>query len=83
MTPSLDDLNPDFLDLLCALVDAGAEFIIVGAYALSFHGSPRASGDIDILVRPSPENAAKVWHALVAFGAPCIKSVCRPGESTS
>jgi hypothetical protein len=70
MTPSLDDLNPDFLDLLRVLVDAGVEFVVVGAYALSFHGAPRASGDIDIFVRPSPDNAAKVWRALLAFGAP-------------
>lgn len=70
MTPSLDELNPDFLDLLRALVDAGVEFVVVGAYALSFHGAPRASGDIEIFVRPSPDNAAKVWRALLAFGAP-------------
>jgi hypothetical protein len=35
MTPSLDDLNADFRDLLRALVDAGVEFVVVGAYALS------------------------------------------------
>ena len=70
MTPSLDDLNSDFLDLLRALVDSGVEFVVVGAYALSFHGAPRASGDIDIFVKPSPDNAARVWRALLAFGAP-------------
>lgn len=70
MIPSLDNLNPDFRDLLCSLVDASVEFVIVGAYALSFHGAPRASGDIDIFVKPSPENAAKVWRALLTFGAP-------------
>ncbi len=43
MTPSLDELNPDFRDLLRALVDTGVEFVVVGAYALSFHGAPRAS----------------------------------------
>jgi len=70
MTPTLDGLNPDFRDLLHALVEAKVEFLIVGAYALSFHGAPRASGDIDIFVRASEENAARVWCALVAFGAP-------------
>jgi len=70
MIPSLDDLNPDFRDLLRALADAEVEFVVVGAYALSFHGAPRASGDIDIFVKPSPENAARVWRALIAFGAP-------------
>jgi hypothetical protein len=70
MTPSLDDLNPDFLDLLRALVDSCVEFVVVGAYALSFHGAPRASGDIDIFVKPSPDNAARLWRALLDFGAP-------------
>jgi hypothetical protein len=63
-------LHRDFEDFLCALCDAGAEFVIVGAYAMSFHGVPRATGDIDILVRPSPDNAARVWAALESFGAP-------------
>lgn len=70
MTPNLDDLNPDFRDFLHAFVDAGVEFLVIGAYALSFHGAPRASGDIDIFIRPSAENAARVWRALLAFGAP-------------
>ena len=67
---TLDSLNQDFRDLLLALADGGVEFLIVGAYALSFHGAPRASGDIDVFVRASPANAAAVWKALVAFGAP-------------
>jgi hypothetical protein len=70
MTPSLDDLNPDFRDFLRALVEASVEFVVVGAYALSFHGAPRASGDIDIFVSPSADNAARIWRALLAFGAP-------------
>lgn len=63
-------LNPDFVDILRALADCGAEFVVVGAYAMAAHGVPRATGDIDILVRPSPENAARVLAALRAFGAP-------------
>jgi hypothetical protein len=70
MTSSLENLNPDFLDLLRSLVDSGVEFVVVEAYALSFHGAPRASGDIDIFVKPSPDNAARIWRALLAFGAP-------------
>jgi predicted nucleotidyltransferase len=64
------NLNPHFRDILHALSDAGAEFVVVGAYAISFHGIPRATGDIDVFVRPSPENARKVWDGLVRFGAP-------------
>jgi hypothetical protein len=56
--------------MLAALCAAGAEFLLVGAYALAAHGVPRATGDMDIWVRPTPENARKVWNALVAFGAP-------------
>ena len=67
---TLDGLNPDFRDVLVAFADAGVEFVIVGAYALAFHGAPRASGDIDLLVRPSPPNASRVFDALVRFGAP-------------
>ena len=63
-------LNPDFKDMLSCLNDAEAEFIIVGAYALAAHGFPRATGDIDIFVRNSPENAPKVIRALTQFGAP-------------
>jgi len=67
---TLEGLNDDFRDLLVELADTGAEFLIVGALALAFHGAPRASGDIDILVRPTGENARRVMEALVRFGAP-------------
>ena len=67
---SLDALNEDFRDFLRDLAVEGVEFVVVGAYALAFHGIPRATGDIDILVRPSAENAARVLRALVRFGAP-------------
>ena len=45
---TLEGLNEDFRDLLVLLADGGVEFVIVGAYALAFHGAPRASGDKDI-----------------------------------
>lgn len=66
----LDQLNDDFIDLLRSFCHEHVEFLIVGAYALAFHGVPRATGDIDLLVRPCQENAEKVLRALVAFGAP-------------
>ena len=40
-------VNPDYNDMLSALLDAGAEFLVVGAYAMAAHGFPRATGDID------------------------------------
>jgi len=66
----LDGLNEDFRDVVTLFADAGVEFVIVGAYALGFHGAPRASGDIDLFVRPSAENAERVFAALTKFGAP-------------
>lgn len=63
-------MNRDFAEMLSALSDAGAEFLVVGAHALAAHGLPRATGDLDIWVRPSPDNARRVLDALKAFRAP-------------
>jgi len=63
-------MNPDFAEILSELTAAGAEFIVVGAFAVAAHGNPRATGDIDIWVRPTRENAERVLQALRAFGAP-------------
>ncbi len=63
-------MNRDFVEMLSALCDAEAEFLIVGAHAMAVHGRPRATGDLDIWVRPTPENAERVWTALEVFGAP-------------
>jgi hypothetical protein len=56
--------------MLTALVAEGVEFLVVGGYAVIAHGSDRTTGDIDFLIRASPENAARVWRALKQFGAP-------------
>ena len=66
----MNELFDDFRDLLVDLHDAGAEFVVVGGHAVAFHGHPRATKDLDVLVRPSPENAARVYRALASFGAP-------------
>ncbi len=66
----LRELNPDFRDLLLAFTGEGVEFVVVGAHALALHGVPRFTGDLDVLVRPTSENGAKVYRALVRFGAP-------------
>lgn len=63
-------LNPDFSEMLSALSAENAEFLVVGGYALSAHGYPRATGDIDIWIRTTEENAARVYAALKRFKAP-------------
>lgn len=62
------EIQQDFKELLELLNAHKVEFIIVGAYALAFHGAPRFTGDIDILVKPDPENAVKILAALKEFG---------------
>lgn len=63
-------MNQDFAEMLAALSEAGAEFMVIGAHAVAVHARPRATGDLDIWVRATRDNAERVWAALVAFGAP-------------
>jgi hypothetical protein len=63
-------MNRDFAEMLNALAAEGVEYLVVGAYAVAGHGIPRATGDIDLWVRPTPANAARLWRALARFGAP-------------
>jgi hypothetical protein len=63
-------MNQDFLDLLRALSAHDVRFMIVGAYALAVHGRPRATGDLDIWIDATPNNATGVMAALQEFGAP-------------
>lgn len=63
-------LNPDYKDILSAFLDHDVRFLVVGAYAMSGHGFVRATGDIDLWVEPTPDNAARVYDAMIAFGAP-------------
>jgi hypothetical protein len=65
-------MNQDFVDLLRAFAAADVRFLVVGAYALAHHGRPRATGDLDIWVDATSENAARVMRALAAFGAPLV-----------
>ena len=64
------DLAPDFDEFIESLIAHGVEFLIVGAYALALHGAPRFTGDLDIFVRPTLDNAARVLAAIRAFGFP-------------
>lgn len=66
----LPPLSQDFLDLLREFSAADVRFMIVGGYAVAFHGRPRATKDLDVWVEASKENAPRVMRALRAFGAP-------------
>ena len=76
-------MHQDFLDLLRAFIDRNVRFLIVGAYALAVHGRPRATGDLDVWVDPTLENATNVMAALEQFGAPTAQvrtaDFSRPG----
>ncbi|MBP7830135.1 MAG: hypothetical protein KA248_09485 [Kiritimatiellae bacterium] len=62
------EVQPDFKELLELFNELKVEYLIVGGYALAFHGAPRFTGDLDILVRPGAENAARILQALKRFG---------------
>lgn len=64
------DVHEEFEELLSCLREEACDFVVVGAHALAAHGSPRATGDLDVLVRPSRQNAERVVRALARFGAP-------------
>lgn len=68
------ELPDDFRDMLLALADNSAEFVVVGGHAVAFHGHPRATKDLDILVRSTQENAERVYQSLIDFGAPSMRS---------
>ncbi len=76
-------MNPDFRDLLAAFNARGVEFLVVGAHALAAHGLVRATKDLDLWVRPDPDNARRVLAALADFGAPLhdltVEDLSRPG----
>ena len=63
-------MNEDFRDVLAELLSARARFLVVGAHAVAVHGTPRATGDLDIWIDSDPDNVSRVWTAIVRFGVP-------------
>ena len=70
MAPDNAELSADFRDCIQCLNDRGVAFVLVGAYAVGWHGVIRATGDIDFLYEPSRDNVARLCAALRDFGAP-------------
>ena len=66
------DLPPDFKELLAEFARSGVEAVLVGGYAVAFHGRPRATKDIDLVLGGSAANLDRAAEALARFGAPSV-----------
>jgi hypothetical protein len=73
-------LGKDFREFVVLLNAHGVEYLVVGAYAVGAHGHPRYTGDLDVWVRSSPGNAARVVSALNDFGFASFN--LNPGDFT-
>jgi predicted nucleotidyltransferase len=62
------ELDKDFKEFLALLNQQEVEYLIVGGYAVAFHGHPRYTGDIDVWINPTHANGAKLIRAIEAFG---------------
>lgn len=63
------DLYPDFKEFIQLLNDEHVEYLVGGGYAVTWHGYPRYTADIDIWIHATAENAAKMMRVLDRFGA--------------
>ncbi|MEK7711131.1 MAG: nucleotidyltransferase [Planctomycetota bacterium] len=61
-------LPTEFKEFLKLLNSGGVDYLVVGGYAVAFHGHPRATGDLDLWIATSPDNVARVRRALGEFG---------------
>jgi hypothetical protein len=76
-------INSDYKDLLLRFNETGVRYLVVGGYAVMRYTEPFYTKDLDLWVEPTPDNAARVFAALEAFGAPTgdlsIHDLCTPG----
>jgi len=63
-------MNKDLKDILCAFNAQNVDYLVVGAYAVGVHAEPRATKDLEILIRSSKENSESVFRALSDYGVP-------------
>lgn len=66
------EINKDFMKLLRAFEHLDVRYLLVGAFAVEYHGQPRTSRHMDLWLDDSPENMELVYRALAEFGAPAI-----------
>jgi predicted nucleotidyltransferase len=62
------NLQKDLREFIELLLSRGVDFVVIGGHAVAFHGYPRLTDDLDILVRPTPDNAARLMDVLREFG---------------
>jgi len=60
--------NPDFKEFVQLLIKNQVEYLVVGGYAVSIHGYPRYTGDLDVWANPTKKNSVKVLDCLNEFG---------------
>jgi hypothetical protein len=63
-------MNPDFEEFFELLNDRGVEFLLIGGVAYNYYAPPRATKDVDVWVRPTPENMQRLVAAIGEFGFP-------------
>jgi hypothetical protein len=82
------NIPPDLIELFSAFAGAGARYLLVGGHAVSAHGKPRSTKDVDLWLAPNADNIQRACKALRAFGVPFF-SACRawtlrrPGRGAS
>ena len=62
------EVQQDFKELFALLNAHGVEYVIVGGYALAYHGAPRYTGDMDVFVKADMQNASRILATLSDFG---------------
>jgi predicted nucleotidyltransferase len=74
--------SPDYRELLRTLNENKVEYLIVGGYAVMKYTEPRYTKDLDLWVRNSPQNSARLYRALAGFGAPLDRDGVTPETFT-
>ncbi|HER08796.1 MAG TPA: hypothetical protein ENO20_07775 [Bacteroides sp.] len=62
------EVQKDFKEFLALLNAHEVDFMIVGGYALAYHGAPRYTGDIDVFIKPDSKNTQRIIKVLEEFG---------------
>ena len=62
------ELPSDFREFLRQLADSSVEYLLIGGYAVGYHGYPRATQDLDVWIASNPDNAERMVDALRRFG---------------